>query len=53
MACFYHLASALTNTEDEAENLAVYCQVYIYGSGSILLISYPGLKTVQLYLALI
>ena len=35
---------ALTITDDEAEELAVHCQACIYGSGSILLISYLGLK---------
>ena len=53
MAYFCHLANTLTNTNDEAENLAVYCQAYIYGSGSTLPISYPDLKVVQPYQALI
>ena len=47
MACFRHLASALTNTNDEAEDLAVHCQACIYEFGSTLPISYPGLKAVQ------
>ena len=42
-----HLASTLTNTDDEAEDLAVYRQAYIVGSGSPLLISCPGFKVVQ------
>ena len=32
MACFCHLASVLTNNENKAENLAVYCQACIYKS---------------------
>ena len=46
MTYFCHLANALTNTNDKGENLAIYCQVCIYGSDSPLLISYLGLKGV-------
>ena len=47
MAYFHHLASTLTNTDDEAKDLAVYCQACIYRSGSSSSILCPGLKTVQ------
>ena len=53
MVCLRHLASALTNTEDEAEDLAVHRQAFIYGSGSLLSISYLGFKAVQSYRVLI
>ena len=39
-----HLARTLTNTDDEAEDLAVHCQVCIYRSDSPSPISYPELK---------
>ena len=42
-----HLPSTLTNTDDMAEDLAIHRQACIYGSGSSLPISCPGLKAVQ------
>ena len=48
MAFLCHPANALTNIDDKGEDLAVHRQACIYGFGSSLSISYPGLKAVQL-----
>ena len=41
-----YLASILTNTDDKAEDLTVYCQAYIYRSGSLLPILCSGFKAI-------
>ena len=46
MAWFCHLASIFSNTDDKAEDLAVYCQACIYKFGNSLPIPRPDLKAV-------
>lgn len=40
----YHLACTLINIDDEAKNLVVYYQAFIYRSGSFLSIFYLKLR---------